>query len=119
MGNENKPKHVVLQEFTKILYEHNPMSLPLSQMGEAGHDEYESEALSILSRFTEGVLSACEDEPLRREIAVGMVIQALKFWFNTERFKEPEKLAWALLDAYLAGYPAPEQKTVPVVDSEP
>jgi len=119
MGNENKPKYVVLQEFIKILYEHNPMALPLSEMGEAGLDEYESEALSILSRFTEGVLYACEDEALRREIAVGMVLQALKFWFNTEKFKEPEKLAWALLDAYVAGYPVPEQKTEPEVPSEP
>lgn len=118
MGNEHKPKHLVLQEFTKIMYDHNPMGLPLTEMGAAGADEYEVEALSVLSRFTESALHMCEDETLQRELAVGIVTNALQFWFTPVAIKDPEKLGWALLDAYLASFPIREQKALAEVPSE-
>lgn len=111
MGNEFKPKHVILQEFIKILYEYNPMTLPLSEMGDSGLDEYESEALSILSRFSESMIDMCDDAILQREIAVSIVVQALQFWFAVDSFQNTEKLSCALLDTYVAGCPTREQNS--------
>ena len=118
MGRTYKPKHVVLQEFTQILFKCNPMALNLEGNPHAD-DEYESEALSILSRFNEGALNMCPDETMQREIAVGIVKQAFQFWFNDENIVEPEKTAFELLQAYVSSYPQPEQTTVPEVVSEP
>lgn len=112
MGNERKPAHEVLQQFTKIMHDHNPMGL-------APDDSYESEALSVLSRFTEGALHMCEDDAMQREIAVGIVSNALEFWFNPGFMKEtPEKLSWALLDAFKAANPVHEQNSTSEVHSE-
>jgi len=89
------------------------MALPLESEGNpGGADEYESEALSILSRFNEGALQLCEDESLQREVACGMVRQCFEFWFNTSNITEPEKLAFALLDAYKASYPMIERQEI-------
>lgn len=113
MGNAYKPKHLMLQEFTKILFEHNPMQI--SMAGNPGAaNEYESEALSILSRYTEGALHLCEDETLQREIAVGIVRQAFEFWFNDTKIHEPEKLGFVLLEVFKSSFPTPEQ--VPEVE---
>lgn len=114
-----KPKHLVLQEFTKIIHDRNPMGLPLKEMPDGGADEYEAEALSALSRFNEGALHMCEDGPLQREIAVGIVKQVFEFWFNEIEVRDVEKLAFELLDAYNASYPQPEQRPAPEVPSEP
>mgnify|MGYP005834631587 CR=1 FL=1 len=117
MGS-NKRKRAVLEEFTKILHDRNPMGLPLKDMPDDGVDEYESEALSILSRFNEGALQLCEDGSLQREIAVALVKQCFVFWFNEPNVKDIEKLSFELLDAYKASYPMPEQGTTPEVPSE-
>lgn len=106
MERAYKPKYLVLQEFTKILFERNPMQLPLEGNPNA-EDEYESEALSILGRFNEGGLYLCVDASLQREIAVTLVKQAFQFWFNTDKIHEPEKTAFALVEAYIASYPRP------------
>lgn len=115
MGRPYKPKHEVLQQFTKILFERNPMQLNLEGNPNAA-DEYESEALSILSRFNEGAINLCEDESLQREIAVGIVKQAFEFWFNDTKIHEPEKVGFDLLEAYKASYP--EQTASSEVGSE-
>ena len=51
MDAEHKPKHKVLQDFTSVLSKRNPM-----QLSRENPLEYESEALSILSRFNESAL---------------------------------------------------------------
>lgn len=117
MGS-SKRKRTVLEEFTKILHDRNPMGLPLKDMPDGGADEYESEALSILSRFNEGALQLCEDGSLQREIAVALVKQCFEFWFNEPNVHEVEKLSFELLDAYKASYPQPEQAVAPEVLSE-
>lgn len=113
-----KLKRVVLEEFTKIMHDRNPMALPLSQMPNDGADEYESEALSVLSRFNEGALHMCSDKSMQREIAVGVVKQAFDFWFADVNARDLEKLAFELLDAFNASYPQPEQKASSEVPSE-
>lgn len=102
-----KPKHMLLQEFTKTLFEHNPMQIHLS--GPDATTEYESEALSILSRFTEGALNLCEDENIQREIAIGVVKQCFEFWFNEPIVKGPESVGLALLEVFKAAFPVAEQ----------
>ena len=116
MGKAYKPKHETLKEFTRIMFEHNPMQINLTT-NPHGEDEYESEALSILSRFNEGALHLCEDETLQREISVGVVKQAFEFWFNDTNIHEPEQLAFRLLETYKASYPEPEQEPAPEVPS--
>ena len=108
MGSAYTSKHELLQKFTKIMFEHNPMQLKLDGNPNADN-EYESEALSVLSRFNEGALHLCEDETLQRELAVGIVQQAFEFWFNDPNMHEPEKLSFLLLETYKASYPQPEQ----------
>ena len=83
-------------------------------------DEYESEALSILSRFSEGALHLCQDEAMQREIAVGIVKQAFEYWFNDTNIHEPEKVAFDLLATYVSSYPQPrpEQELQPEVVSD-
>jgi hypothetical protein len=98
-----KPKYQVLQEFTKILYKENPMAFNFEGNPYAEY-EYESEALSILSRFNEGAINLCEDESLQRELAVSIVNQAFQFWFSEHDLKVPESLAFELLAAYVASY---------------
>lgn len=105
-----KHKHLVLQDFIRILYECDPMHITFENPN--GADEYESEALSILSRFNEGALQLCEDETMRREIATNLVKQSFEFWFN-DTIKEPEKLAFLLLDCYIASYPQQHEQSSP------
>lgn len=80
-------------------------------MGISGMDQYESEALSILSRFNEGILHMCEDSKLQFEICEVMIKHALEFWFNESPMGDISALTSALLNAYLDSYPSPEQKT--------
>jgi hypothetical protein len=106
MGKAYKPKHLVLQQFTKLLYQHDPMGL--AAMG-APDNEYESEALSILCRFNESALALCADKEAQVAIAEGTVKQAFAFWFNAASIEAPEVLSATLLKAYLASYPPREQ----------
>lgn len=114
----HKSKRTMLEEFTKILHDRNPMALPLSEMPDNGADEYESEALSVLSRFNEGALHLCEDKSMQREIAAGVVKQAFEFWFSDLAARDLEKTAFELLDAFNAAYPQPEQRPSSEVPSE-
>lgn len=114
-----KSKRMVLEEFTKILHDRNPMALPLSEMPDDGADEYESEALSVLSRFNEGALHLCPDKSMQREIAVNFVKQAFDFWFADIPARDLEQTAFQLLDAFNASYPQPEQRASSEVPSEP
>ena len=114
-----KTKRALLEEFTKILHDRNPMALPLNEMPDGGADEYESEALSVLSRFNEGALHLCEDKSMQREIAVGIVKQAFDFWFSDLQTRDIEKTSFELLDAFNASFPQPEQHSTSEVPSEP
>ena len=91
----------MLIDFTRILHEKNPMRLELKNDPDA-QQEYESEALSILSRFNEGALHMCDDETLCRQIATGMVRAAFEFWFSEEA-PDVENTAFSLLQVYLDG----------------
>lgn len=97
--NNVKPKHRVLQEFADVLLRRNPMNLkqdnPL---------EYETEALSILSRFTEAALQLSDDETIVDEIAVNVVKQALDFWFDNVDSINCEPLARELLGVFRASF---------------
>ena len=117
MERTYKHKHVLLQEFTKVLHDHDLMGIAGEENPKAA-TEYEAEALSILSRFTEGALNLCVDENLRREISVGMVKQAFEFWFSLEAPKGVEKLAFELLELFVNAYPPLEQETAQEVRSE-
>jgi hypothetical protein len=74
-------------------------------------NEYESEALSLLSRFSESCLIGCDDLPLQRELALGIVQQTFDFWFGrlSWRINDIEGLTDALLKVYVDSYPKHEQ----------
>lgn len=110
-------KHVVLQEFTRLLHRCNPMQLNLDTNPHA-EDEYEAEALSILSRFTEAALNLCADKETQREIAVNLVKNAFAFWFHDVPVAGLEETAGALLATFVASYPTLEQEDPVEVPSE-
>lgn len=105
MDGHAKPKHLVLQEFAEILLQRNPMNLrqdsPL---------EYELEALSILSRFTEAALQLADDEAIITEIATGVVKQTLEFWFDNVNGVDCEALARELLATFKASFGQAERE---------
>lgn len=96
-----RPRHEVLKDFTEALYKHDPMGIKSPH-----DDEYEGEALSILSRFTESALHAADDEEAAFEVAAGIITQCFTFWFDelsTELELEP--LTLDLLTIYVNSYP--------------
>lgn len=100
VGDLPKPKHELLKEFTSILFKHDPMNLGPSQ------DEYEAEALSILSRFCEGALQLADSEDAILQFASEATFQTFKFWFA----EVPEPKAFVpvtleLIKAYIDSYP--------------
>lgn len=94
-----KPKHVVLQEIMMIMSTHDPMSLGPSP------EEYESEALSVLSRFNEAVLQLCDDPIVRAKTAEDIVRSAFAFWFGSP-LEDLQAMANQVLSTYLASYPS-------------
>ena len=116
MGKAYRPKHKLLQDFTKLISKHNPMQLNV-QGNPGAADEYEQEALSILSRFSESALHLCEDPVLQLEVAVAIVRESFVFWFNTDKITDPEMLSVALVKVYQGSYPQPEQKPASEVPS--
>src|SRR5690348_9509959 len=94
-----KPKHLVLQEMTATLLQINPMKL-----GRDNPLEYELEALSILSRFTEAALHLSGDEAKTMEIASGIVRQTFDFWFENIDGVDHEAVAKELLSVFRACY---------------
>lgn len=93
-----RTRHDTLVDLTRILYDHNPMNIPLGDPS-----EYEDEALSILSRYVESALHMCPDETMRRQISTGIVSAAFEFWFSEKAPQDIERVSFALLDSYVAG----------------
>jgi hypothetical protein len=116
MGNVCAPKHKVLREFTKILYQLNPMGLDKKNKL-VSRDEYEVEALSILSRFTEGALHLCVDDETRLDLANNIVKGTFDFWFSIQNLPHLAHVARVLIQAYVAAFPQPEQIEASVVGS--
>lgn len=103
MNSRIKPKHEVLQEFSTTLVQYNPMQCDVE-----GPLEYEAEALSILSRFTEAALHLSEDDELLLQIAAGLVRQALEFWFDdVSHDLDLVPLSRDLLERYRNSFGAP------------
>lgn len=95
------PKHELLQEFTKILHKHDPMGT-----GSQSEDEYEPEALSILSRFCESALQLADEESAVLTFAAGAIQQTFEFWFGqlpTDSNLEP--LMLELVKTYINAFP--------------
>lgn len=95
----NRPKHEVLKEFTAVLHRRNPMLLSAESPL-----EYEAEALSVLSRFTEAALQVPDDEGAAAEVAAAIVRQALEFWFDSVDGVDPEPIARELLGLYRSSF---------------
>lgn len=71
-------KHVLLlQEFSKIMCDENPMELT-----DYDPNEYDKEALSILSRFAESGLEFVENDVEALFVASMIVKQTFEFWFG-------------------------------------
>lgn len=99
MDGDHKPKHQVLQEFAGVLLKRNPMNL-----GADNPLEYEAEALSILSRFTEAALQLPDDEGAVAQVATAIVKQSLEFWFENIGDVDPEPIARELITIYRASF---------------
>lgn len=97
MDAQATPKHQVLQQFAAVLLKRNPM-----QLGQDNPLEYESEALSILSRFNEAALHLADDEAAVAQVATGIVKQSLEFWFDDIGSVDPEPIARELVAVYRA-----------------
>lgn len=112
MDGSGKPKHLVLQEFAAVLHRRNPMHLdPENPL------EYESEALSILSRFTEAALNIPDDEAAVATVATNIVKQSLEFWFDDIGSLDPEPIARELIAVFRAAFDQePKEEPKPVTE---
>ncbi len=99
MKVEIKPKHLVLQEFSAVLLRHNLMMFSCDNPL-----EYEEEALSILSRYSESALHLANDENLMNSVAVDIVKQSFDFWFNTIDNVNVEPIAKELVAVFRASF---------------
>jgi len=102
MLEKAKPKYVLLQEFTNLLYERDPMQLKTGQP-----DEYEVEALSILSRFTEANLHTFMEQGPMFEAALSVASQTFWYWFDLNKTKPDfgfQELTSDLVRLYLSSY---------------
>lgn len=97
MDAQATPKHKVLLQFAAVLLRRNPM-----QLSQDNPLEYESEALSILSRFNEAALHLADDEAAVAQVATSIVKQSLEFWFNDIGSVDPEPIARELVAVYRA-----------------
>lgn len=88
-----------MKDLNKILHDANPLCLELQN-----DYEYENEALSVLSRFTEGMLHLCSDDVMRLEIAVGVVEQTFTYWFNETGILGLDQIAKSMLDVYSSAH---------------
>jgi hypothetical protein len=109
MSDEYVPKHVLLQQFTKILYQADLMGLRSPK-----ELEYENQALSVLCAMHESSMEETmrADERLARWRALEAVSAAFVRWFG-KRGRDAVActrgydVAEALLNAYVASYPTP------------
>jgi hypothetical protein len=104
--NNIKSKYKLLQEFTAIIFKHDPM-----KTGSQFQDEYEAEALSILSRFCEAALHQSDSEAAVLEYAAGVVQTTFEFWFdNLSDDINLEPLMLELVKHYIESQPADQTK---------
>jgi hypothetical protein len=85
-----------LVDINRILLERNPMAIDRPEP-----HEYMHEALSILSRFNEGVLHMCSDQGQRLDIAQGVVKQTFNFWFGETLSFDPAEMSQQLLASFI------------------
>jgi hypothetical protein len=107
MGDTYKPRPEVLQEFIGVLHRFNPMELNLE--GNPGaEDEYDSEALSILSRIHERAIQSCPYTDRALDMIVGIIQETFRFWFGEPIRDEmrAKELAYQLLVTYDASFPS-------------
>jgi hypothetical protein len=120
MGDTYKPRPEVLQEFIGVLHRLNPMELDLE--GNPGaENEYDFEALSILSRFNERAVPCNTHIDTTLDLVLGIIQETFVFWFR-EPIRDDgraKQLAWELLRVYDASFPRSEQVDQPEVGSEP
>jgi hypothetical protein len=100
-----KPKHLILQDLTAEVLRLNPMKLSVENPL-----EYEAEALSILSRFSEAALHLADDEAAVAAVATAIVQQTFEFWFDSLDGLEPESIARALVAVYKRAYEVEQPK---------
>jgi hypothetical protein len=98
-GTSKKIK--LFYQFTQKMYELDPMELKSINLL-----EYEPEALSILSRFSEAGIHFSESKEQAMPVATEIISDVMKFWFNslaeqiTEHFEKWYNIASILLDIY-------------------
>lgn len=98
----------LLQAFTTILYEIDPVTLTSSNA-----DEYAVESLSILARFTEAGFQHA-DISTAMPVATEIVNEVFKYWFSDDLQKDKEwaYLTHRLLESYMSAYETITQSTL-------
>jgi len=118
MTIECRPAWSTLQDFTKILYEYDPVGLNNPTNPDA-ENEYQGEALSILCRFYESLLFVRNSPEQELHDAQKIVEMSFLAWFGPKvMVREPAALAKLLLEHFQSGYPQCEQVDAPDVRSE-
>jgi hypothetical protein len=111
MSVKSKKVQLLIQ-FTQKLSEMDPMGL-----GANNDLEYEPEALSILSRFSEAGFHLAESKMHALPVAIGIVADVMKFWFDSQVYQDEEqmekwrKIASVLLDIYMSAWAHDNEKT--------
>jgi hypothetical protein len=111
MSFKSKKVELLLQ-FTRKLSELDPMGL-----GSTNDLEYEPEALSTLSRFSEAGFHLAESKMHALPVAIGIVADVMKFWFDSQVYQDEEqmekwrKIAGVLLDIYMSAWAHDNEKT--------
>lgn len=109
MQIESKKVKLLIQ-FTQLLRELDPMGL-----GSKNSLEYEPEALSMLARFSETGFHMAETKDVALPIAVGIVAEVMKFWFDSRVQQDQEQMekwrvvADVLLDIYMQAWEKDKQ----------
>jgi len=99
-----KSRSQLLEEFTKHLFERDPLGY-CSPDDPNREREYESEALSILSRFVEGLIIRMPEQDAY-EHAYHTIQSTFMFWFNQQlEGEQGATLARELLDIFRSAYP--------------
>jgi hypothetical protein len=111
MSVKSKKVELLIQ-FTQKLSELDPMGI-----GTANDLEYEPEALSALSRFSEAGFHLAESKTHALPVAIGIVADVMKFWFDSQVYQDEEqmekwrKIASVLLDIYMNAWAHDNEKT--------
>lgn len=110
-----KMKWQVLQEFTAILHKHDLMKLRSTST-----DEYEAEALSILSRFCEAAVQLADNEDAIIGYATSVVSETFDFWFdNLSSDFDVNPLALELIKVYIEAFPPDNGVTITSPEPQP